>query len=80
MEMLYNPPKQAPQVDFSGLPVKAIQYVDPRVLSQNHQGFPLYLLMSAPRFVRKRQANNKQQPVRTCFSDRRDARCKPTKL
>jgi len=63
MEMLYNPPRQAPQVDFSGLPEKAIPYVDPRVLSQNHPGFPLYLLMSAPQFLNKRQANKKQQPV-----------------
>ena len=53
-------PEASPQVDFSGLPEKAIPYVDPRVLSHNHPGLPLYLLMSAPQFVYKRQANNKQ--------------------
>jgi hypothetical protein len=60
MELLYNPPKQAPEVDFSGLPEKAIPYVDPRVLSQNHPGFPLYLLMFAPHFLKKRHANTQQ--------------------
>jgi len=63
MELLYNPPKQTPEVDFSGLPEKAIPYLDPRVLSQNHPGFPLYLLMSAPRFLNKRHADSKQEPV-----------------
>jgi hypothetical protein len=53
MELLGNPPKQAPEIDFSGLPEKAIPYVDPRVLSQNHLGFPLYLLMFAARFLKK---------------------------
>jgi hypothetical protein len=60
MEMLYGALKQAPQVDFSGLPEKAIPYVDPRVPSQSPPGFPLYLLMSAPRLLNKRRADKKQ--------------------
>jgi hypothetical protein len=60
LELLYNPQKQAPEVDFGGLPEKAIPYVDPRVLSQDHPGFPLYLLMSAPRFLNERHADSKQ--------------------
>ena len=60
LEMLYGPPKQAPQVDSSSLLEKAIPYVDARVLSQNPPGNLFYLLMAAPRFLDKRCADKKQ--------------------
>lgn len=46
LELLYQP--QTP-LDVNYKP-RSSTYLDLQVLSQNHPGFPLYLLMSAPQF------------------------------
>jgi len=58
LELLYQPPRH---IDVDHKPRSSSYLLDLRVVSQGHPAFPLYLLMSAPRFCKVCRLMNKQE-------------------